>query len=45
MMEMRNSSNVPGVTGQVVGMETGHVIGEVGDGHLDNLQGKSGGWG
>ena len=44
-MEMRSSGDAPGVTGQVAGAETGHIIDEVGDDHLDDLQGKSGGWG
>jgi len=36
-MEIGNGDDVPGITGHGADVETGHVPGEAGDDHFDNL--------
>lgn len=45
-MEVRNGSDVPGVTGLGACAETSHIINEISDYHFNDLQGKprSRGW-
>ena len=43
VVEVRDSGNVPGVTGQGACYKTGRVIDKVGDYHFDDLQGEVGG--
>lgn len=45
VMEVRNAGDVPGVTSQRACAETVHVVREVSDDLLTELQGKSGGGG
>ena len=44
-MEVRNSGDVPVVTGEGTCEKAGHVIGEIGDDSFNNLQGEPGGRG
>ena len=44
-MEMRNSGDVPGVTGHGACAETACVVDKIGDDDFDDLHGKSGGGG
>ena len=43
VIEMRNSGDVPGVTGQGACAETVCVVSKISDDHFDDLQGKPGG--
>jgi hypothetical protein len=45
VMKMGEGGDVPGITGQGACQKTGFVVDEVGDDHLDDLLGKSGGGG
>ena len=40
VMEVRDSSNVPGVTGQGACEEAAYVVGKIGDDNFDNFQRK-----
>ena len=42
-MEVRDGSNVPGITGQGACAETAYVVGKIGDDHFDEFERKSGG--